>query len=172
MRISTVLSLALAVGAGFLLFQTSQNVQQAESRLHKVQSSLAKEQDALRVLEAEWDYLNRPDRLEELARQYLKMEAQSPASLVRDSSDLPQPNAPVIPSRKPLRNIQSAVMEVEAPVGDDAPAIIESVISRGVPEGGADLPMPAPVTNDTRQQFDDLLNNLTRQEPSNGGGTP
>lgn len=178
-RLSTILSLALAVGAGFVLFQTSQNVQQAEGRLHKIQTALAKEQDALRVLEAEWDYLNRPDRLEELARDYLKMEAQSPASLVRDSSELPQPSRPGIPARKPSRNIQSAVLHappdlteaeiLESPI-TELP-IIESVITEAEkPLIPSDLPMPAPVANDTRQQFDALLNNLIEQEPSNNGG--
>ncbi len=186
-RLSTILSLGLAIGAGFVLFQTSQNVQQAEGRLHKIQTALAKEQDALRVLEAEWDYLNRPDRLEELARDYLKMEAQSPASLVRDSSELPQPSRPGIPARKPSRNIQSAVLhspsDLSADLGPDLSGaeilespvtelpVVESVITEAEkPLITSDLPMPAPVANDTRQQFDALLNNLIQQKPSNDGG--
>jgi hypothetical protein len=88
LRLSTILSLALAAGAGFILFQTSQNVQQAESNLRNIQTALAKEQDAMRVLETEWDYLNRPDRLEELARQHQKIQGSSPASLVRVRGDV------------------------------------------------------------------------------------
>ena len=184
-RLSTILSLGLAVGAGFVLFQTSQNVQQAEGRLNKIQTALAKEQDALRVLEAEWDYLNRPDRLEELARDYLKMEAQSPKSLVRDSSDLPQPTMLGIPARKPSRNIRSAVLHAPTEMPEDLSGaeilespvtelpVIESVITEAEkPLIPSDLPMPAPVANDTRQQFDTLLNNLIQQAPSSGGGEP
>lgn len=154
-RLSTILSLMLAVGAGFVLFQTSQNVQQAENNLHNVQTALAKEQDAMRVLEAEWDYLNRPDRLEELASQYLKMEASSPSALVGDSGDLPESGIPAVPPQKPAMKIQPAVMNTETS-------------GASVPE--KELPMPAPVTNDARRQFNDLLNDLTGQEPSAGGG--
>jgi hypothetical protein len=156
-RLSTILSLTLAAGAGFVLFQTSQNVQQAENNLHNVQTALAKEQDAMRVLEAEWDYLNRPDRLEELASQYLKMEASSPAALVGDSGDLPDTTAPALPPQKPAIKIQPAVMTTEAPVASGT---------------ANELPMPAPVTNDARRQFNDLLDDLTGQEPSSGGGMP
>ena len=155
-RLSTILSLGMAAGAGFILFQTSQNVQQAESRLHNTQAALAKERDAMLVLETEWDYLNRPDRLEELARQHLKMEASSPAALIGDSSDLPDAKTPVMPMRKPSMNIRHAVMKKEYA----APAV------------ASELPMPAPVTNDARQKFNDLLDDLTRQEPSSGGGAP
>lgn len=170
-RLSTILSLGLAVGAGFILFQTSQNVQQAERRLNKVQTALAKEQDALRVLEAEWGYLNRPDRLEELARDYLKMAAQSPSSLVSDSRDLPQRTLPGIPARKPSRNIQQAVLHSDVPdILEEAP-VIESVITEAAKadEIQGSLPMPAPVANDTRQQFDALLNSLTQDKAAQGG---
>lgn len=157
LRLSTILSLALAAGAGFILFQTSQNVQQVESNLRNIQTALAKEQDAMRVLETEWDYLNRPDRLEDLARQHLKMQASSPAALVGDSGDLPDAGAPPIPLQKPVLKIQPAVMKTENSA-DSVPA--------------NELPMPAPVTNDARQQFNALLDDLTRQEPSSGGGAP
>ncbi|MGZ9109064.1 MAG: cell division protein FtsL [Micavibrio sp.] len=156
-RLSTILSLTLAAGAGFILFQTSQNVQQAERDLRNVQTALAKEQDAMRVLETEWDYLNRPDRLEDLARQHLKMEASSPAALVGDSGDLPDAGVPVVPLHKPALKIQPAVMKAENS-------------DHSVPAN--ELPMPAPVTNDARQQFNTLLDDLTRQEPASGGGAP
>lgn len=173
LRLSTLLSLSVAAMAGFILFQTSQNVQDAERRLRNVQTALSKEQDAMRVLETEWDYLNRPDRLEELAQQLLKMKAQSPASLVRDSSDLPETGAPALPKRKPEFQIRPAVAIAppvfEKPEERGAEAKIESLQT--------DLPMPSPVnnnapTNDMRQQFNTLLNELVTQEPSSGGGEP
>jgi hypothetical protein len=171
LRLSTLLSLCAAAIAGFILFQTSQNVQDAEGRLRNVQTALSKEQDAMRVLETEWDYLNRPDRLEELARQLLKMKPQSPTSLVRDSSDLPETGAPALPKRKPEFQIRPAVVTappaLEKPVERDVAAKVESLQT--------DLPMPSPVnnnasTNDIRQQFNTLLNDLVSQEPSSGGG--
>lgn len=174
LRLSTLLSLSAAVVAGFVLFQTSQNVQDAEGRLRSIQTALSKEQDAMRVLEAEWDYLNRPDRLEELAQQHLKMKAQSPMSLVNDSSDLPETGAPALPKRKPDFQIRPAVAVAPAAPEKTHPPM-ERETDMKVESLQTDLPMPSPVTNnapsnDMRQQFNTLLNDLVSQEPSSGGG--
>jgi hypothetical protein len=102
--------------------------------------------------------------LEELAQQHLKMKAQSPASLVNDSSDLPETGAPALPKRKPEFQIRRAVAVVPPPPQADVK--VESLQT--------DLPMPSPVnnnapSNDMRQQFNTLLNDLVSQEPSSGG---
>jgi hypothetical protein len=65
-RLSGLLSLALAFCCGSLLFWTSQSVQRSEQNLEEAQSNVIKEQETLRVLTTEWDYLNRPERLEKL----------------------------------------------------------------------------------------------------------
>lgn len=174
LRLSTILSLSAAAVAGFFLFQTSQNVQDAEGRLRSIQTALSKEQDSMRVLEAEWDYLNRPDRLEELAQQHLKMKAQSPASLVNDSSDLPETGAPGLPKRKPEFQIRPAVAVVPS-APDPAVESLDREAGVKVESLQTDLPMPSPVnnnasSNDMRQQFNTLLNDLVSQEPSAGGG--
>ena len=152
LRISTILFLIMAGAAGFFLFQTSQDVQVKERELSGMKQAIQKEKESIRVLEAEWDYLNRPDRLEELARQHLKMVPAEPEILVKDSGDIPQGGVPVIPKTKPAQKIVPAVMHVE----------------KAEPETP---PMPAPLTNDNRMQFNDLLETLTAQEPA-GGGAP
>jgi hypothetical protein len=154
-RLSTIAILTLAAGTGFILFQTSQNVQRSEDRLRDMQQSLSREKESVRVLEAEWDYLNRPDRLEELARQYLKIQSPVLESLVSDSRQVPEPGVPALPRRKPVFVAQHAVMKTQS-----------DLIA-------ADPPMPPPASgpnNDSRQQFQDLLNTLTDQEPAAGGG--
>lgn len=158
-RISTIATLMMALGAGFVLFQTSQNVQRAEDRLNDVREALGKEQETVRVLETEWDYLNRPDRIEELAQQYLKMSSPELSALVKDGKNIPQPGQSVLPGRKP---VLAAATPASPPAGAPAPA---------APAQARNLPMPSPVTNDARQQFNDLLNDLAGQEPS-AGGTP
>lgn len=157
-RISTIATLMMALGAGFILFQTSQNVQRAEDRLNDVREALGKEQETVRVLETEWDYLNRPDRIEELARQYLKMSSPELSALVKDGKNIPRPGQSVLPGRKPVL----AAAPVSPPAGAPAPT---------APAQARNLPMPSPVANDARQQFNDLLNDLAGQEPS-AGGTP
>ncbi|MBI2233834.1 MAG: energy transducer TonB [Micavibrio aeruginosavorus] len=159
-RISTIVTLMMAVGAGFVLFQTSQNVQRAEDRLHDVREALSKEQGTVRVLETEWDYLNRPDRIEDLARQHLKMSSPDLAALVKDGKNIPEPGHAVLPPRKPVLAATSPSLR-QGGGASSAPAI--------TPNNAQNLPMPSPVANDSRQQFNDLLNDLAGQEPSAGG---
>ena len=68
-RISNVMILLIAATFGVFLFWTSQDVQKKERELAKIKAALAQEQETIRVLSVEWDYLNRPQRLEDLAKQ-------------------------------------------------------------------------------------------------------
>jgi hypothetical protein len=67
------LAFLLVVACGGMLMHTSQKVQRAEKELVRTQRALAHEKEAIRVLRAEWAYLNRPERLELLAAQYLDL---------------------------------------------------------------------------------------------------
>lgn len=90
-RISNLLFVALATFFGVLLFWTSQAVQEKEDILHAAHKKLAQEEDTMRVLSVEWDYLNRPQRLEELAKGQLGMELPTTKELVRNVSEIPEP---------------------------------------------------------------------------------
>ena len=90
-RISNVLSLLIATFFGVLLFWTSQSVQQKEDQLAVVKKDLAQEDETIRVLSVEWDYLNRPQRLEELATQQLGMVSASGKEVVKTVNDIPEP---------------------------------------------------------------------------------
>ncbi len=69
-----------------LLFQISQNVQSAENHLHSLQKSIIEEQEKIRVYNAEWAYLTRPERLEKLAEQYTKLRTIDGSNRVKLSS--------------------------------------------------------------------------------------
>jgi hypothetical protein len=88
-KLSALMSLVLAVLSGAALFWVSQQVQEAERIQRGLQATLDQETEALRVLTAEWDYLNRPDRLEELARTYLNMEPMAVETAVTSVKDIP-----------------------------------------------------------------------------------
>jgi hypothetical protein len=68
-----ILWFCCAMIAGALLFQTSQRVTDGRQRLENITAEMRREEDSLRVLQAEWSYLNQPERLEKLAAQYLKL---------------------------------------------------------------------------------------------------
>jgi hypothetical protein len=53
----------------FSLFVVSQKVRSVEYSIHLVDKNVDTEKETLRVLNAEWHYLNRPERLEAIAKQ-------------------------------------------------------------------------------------------------------
>lgn len=71
MRKMPLFWLGLAALAGVTLFHTAQEVQDKRQKLAYLQNELAKEKESIRVLQAEWSYLNQPMRLEELITEYL-----------------------------------------------------------------------------------------------------
>lgn len=60
---------------------------QAE-QVAKLKTKLARERDAVAVLKAEWQHLNRPDRLQAAAERHLDLVPMSPTQLAR-LADLP-----------------------------------------------------------------------------------
>lgn len=102
-RLSGILCLAIAAVSGALLFKTSQSVQRAERDLSEVTSSVAVEKESLRILTAEWDYLNRPERLEKLTLKNLDMDAvgSEKTNFIGEDGSVPEPVIPVIPQVKP-----------------------------------------------------------------------
>ena len=73
MRKTTLLSLLLAVFCGTGIFHTSQKVHDEREKIATIEAAIGKEEESLRVLNAEWSYLNQPTRLEKLAKTYLRL---------------------------------------------------------------------------------------------------
>ena len=90
-RLTSLTALLLALGTGILLFWVSQQVQQVEREHKQLMVSNLQEEESIRVLRAEWDYLNRPERLEELSTKYLNMAPASAETLVQSISAIPEP---------------------------------------------------------------------------------
>jgi len=71
MRASYFLWGALAIGVGVSLFLVKYKVQALEDELHVRQAQVIRDRGAIRVLQAEWTYLNDPERLRRLSAEHL-----------------------------------------------------------------------------------------------------
>lgn len=63
--------LSLALGFGVGVYQLKLHVQSLEARLGTVNRQILESEESIHVLKAEWSYLNRPERIDALARKYL-----------------------------------------------------------------------------------------------------
>ena len=105
----TMLALAAVISLG--LYHLKQEVMQLEIRMAAVNKAIVVEQEAVRVLRAEWSYLNRPDRLDELAGRHLDIEPValhqigivSELPLRRPAAMVPVPRPRTIAGAAPLR---------------------------------------------------------------------
>ena len=75
--------------AALAVFYVSQTVERLERELALQQRAILEHQEAIHVLEAEWSYLNRPERISLLAERFLALAPLS-ADHVVGINDLPQ----------------------------------------------------------------------------------
>jgi cell division protein FtsL len=68
--INFLLAVALAVVA-VVIYQVKYETRGLEQRVSRLQTTIGQERDAIGILRAEWSHLNRPARLERLARKHL-----------------------------------------------------------------------------------------------------
>jgi hypothetical protein len=106
MRKTTLLWLILAVVCGAGSFRTGQKVHEEREKIAMLEASINKEEESLRVLNAEWSYLNQPARLEKLAKTYLHLAPLKGGQFVK-VEDIPLRSttgaeaAPANPEKKP-----------------------------------------------------------------------
>ena len=101
LKLSNVFALGAVLVSGFMLFNVSQQVQESERQLKRVEREIDREKEMIRVLNAEWAYLNRPDRLEHLAQQYLGMEIMDSEAVLLTSASLPEKRLYMPPPARP-----------------------------------------------------------------------
>jgi hypothetical protein len=88
-RLSLPVWLVLVIAAGFCMFQIKFAVQELEHQLGQTNRDVARAQEQVRVLKAEWSYLNEPGRLSELNRRHLGL-APVAAKQMENMAALPQ----------------------------------------------------------------------------------
>lgn len=120
-RGSTMLFALLAVVMGAASIVIGTEVRDLEDRLAAIHRDIAREQEALHVLRAEWSYLNRPGRLEALARRHLGLRIPE-AGQTMAVSDLPFALQPGAPGEAPAPGPAApAPLEISASAAGTAP---------------------------------------------------
>jgi len=85
----------LALGAALAAFTVKYQVRDLEDALAATQNAIADSREEIHVLKAEWSYLNRPERLADLADRYLELSPMSPAQMAF-LVDVPLREVPVL----------------------------------------------------------------------------
>ncbi len=94
-KLGTLFWLVLVAAMGFAMFAVKYEVQALEDELARTKKATIAEQHEIRVLDAEWAYLTRPETLEDLNRRYLSLAPIATKQLHVTFTDIPlRPPAP------------------------------------------------------------------------------
>ncbi|OWJ62789.1 cell division protein FtsL [Inquilinus limosus] len=111
-RVGTMIWLGLIGASSAFLFKTSYEVQALEGELRGVNRSILREQDSIRVMHAEWAFLNQPSRLQALTDQFTKLRPIAPTQMIASAADLPMPQPSL--DGEPMAPTASLVAQVDA----------------------------------------------------------
>lgn len=93
LRLGTLLWMCMIMAAALGLYMVKYRVQHIKDEVAEVAREIEQEQEALHVLSAEWAYLTRPQRLQELSAKYLSLVPAQPVQMTSMDA-LPMPGEP------------------------------------------------------------------------------
>ncbi len=86
MRVSHFMWAILTIAVAVALFLLKHKVQELEHQLVAKRAQIARDRGAIRVLEAEWTYLNNPERLRRQSEEYLGFHPPQPGNVATIAS--------------------------------------------------------------------------------------
>ena len=95
MRLRLLFWLVLVSATGFAMFGVKYQVQALEDELARINRATTSEEHEIRVLDAEWAYLTRPETLEAMNRQFLSLVPISTKQLHTTVVDIPMRPPPL-----------------------------------------------------------------------------
>ena len=132
-RITTLLWIVLLVVAGGTVMNVSYQVRKVERHLDELARNTQQERDAIRILNAEWDTLNDPHRIDELAKRHLSLQPTPIARVVTLDA------IPLKPSDDQLAKLMASVAKTKdgkplpTTTSQDHAKALTSVTSGGAP---------------------------------------
>jgi hypothetical protein len=97
MRPALFNGLALVVAAGAGLYFLKSTIEDRQQHLAALKVDYVADQKALKVLKAEWAYLNSPEYLKELSARYLALKPLAPGEVVLAAAEIPRKSEPALP---------------------------------------------------------------------------
>lgn len=73
------------IACAFVLYSLQHTSRQNERLIAKYKRDIATERENIKLLSAEWSYLNKPERLERLAREHLQLRPAEPQQFVKQA---------------------------------------------------------------------------------------
>jgi hypothetical protein len=117
MRTFNILAIATLIGSATAAYSVKYETILVAEKLKKREAELRREKDAIAVLQAEWQVLNRPTRLQALAPPEAGMQALSARQILR-AQDVPQRRG----EQDPLDSMLTGSVEALAPKPAPKPA--------------------------------------------------
>jgi hypothetical protein len=117
-RLGTLFWLILVSATGFAMFGVKYQVQSLEDELARTNRATMAEEHEIRVLDAEWAYLTRPETLEAINRQYLSLAPISTKQLRTNVVEIPMRPVPPPPAAAapPLETAAAVAAAEPAPL--------------------------------------------------------
>ena len=156
-RLGTLFWLVLVSATGFAMFGVKYQVQALEDELARTNRAAATEEHELRVLDAEWAYLTRPETLEAMNRQFLSLGPIATKQLHTTAADIPL-RPPPPPVEPPPAEPPAVVASAEpAPAVNAAPSAPEGVPVRAPEPAVPQTATEPPVTQSALRAMPALL---------------
>ncbi|MCA3625079.1 MAG: hypothetical protein IOC52_13005 [Methylobacterium sp.] len=129
MRTFNILAIATLIGSATTAYSVKYETILMAEKLKKRQTELQREKDAIAVLKAEWQILNRPTRLQALAPPEAGMQQLSARQILR-AGEVPQRGAEVDPLESMLTGSVNAKPATTPVKTQGRPATTPSTVSR------------------------------------------
>lgn len=81
MRFLNLILIMGVIGLSVVLYDIKYRAELADKHAEKLEQKISEEQEGIRVLRAEWSYLNQPERLQELATRYTNLKTLTPVQI-------------------------------------------------------------------------------------------
>lgn len=117
-KLGALFWIGLVLASGFTTFKVKHAVQDIDDQLIRTRKHAIAEQQEIRVLTAEWTYLNQPERLAELNRTFLQLGPISAKQLQQRIEDIP---------------LRAPVAEPDVVVATSPPAAVPYPVPAAVP---------------------------------------